>query len=71
MPGPIDELRHQLGGEPSLALTELAPQEQQRLAELIGAARRRQHEALEHAIDNGLGFVPRLARVPVKRALFG
>jgi hypothetical protein len=67
----FDQLRDELGTEPSMALTRLDAVEQQRLAELLAAARRRQRQELEAAIDQGLGFVPRLARGAVKKALFG
>jgi hypothetical protein len=67
----VDQLRDELGTEPSMALKRLDAVEQQRLAELLAAARRRQRKELEAAIDQGLGFVPRLARGAVKKALFG
>ncbi|MHB8692278.1 MAG: hypothetical protein ACYDHH_13630 [Solirubrobacteraceae bacterium] len=67
----VDQLRHELGAEPSKGLRELDPTEQERLAELLAIARRRQRRELEAAIDQGLAFVPRLARGAVKKALFG
>ena len=67
----VDQLRDELGAEPSKGLKELDPAEQERLAELLAVARRRQRQELEAAIDQGLGFVPRLARGAVKKALFG
>ena len=67
----VEQLTRELGGEPSQALRELDAAEQERLAGLIAAARTRQHAALEAAIDQGLSFVPRIARGAVKKALFG
>jgi hypothetical protein len=62
-------LSRELGAEAPEAVRTLSDADQERLAELLGAARRRQGQALSHAIDDGLGFVPRLARVAVKRML--
>jgi hypothetical protein len=67
----VELLRRELGAEPSEAVRELDGAEQERLAGLIASARKRQHAALEAAIDQGLSFVPRLARGAVKKALFG
>lgn len=70
MSAPTERLRHELGTEPPPALRRLAPAEQERLAGALASARRRQRRALEQAIDEGLGIVPRLARAAVKKALF-
>jgi hypothetical protein len=67
----LDSLRTELGAEPSAALTELDDDAQRRLAALVASARRRQQAELERAIDHGLGFVPRLARGAVKKAMLG
>jgi hypothetical protein len=64
-----DQLRHELGAELPPSLNALSDADRARLAELLAAARSRQARALAQAIDEGLGFVPRLARIAVKRVL--
>lgn len=71
MPDSLFALRAELRAEPSPAVRALEDDDQRRLAELIRAAGERQQLALEAAIDHGLGFIPRLARGAVKKALFG
>jgi hypothetical protein len=41
------------------------------LAGALSAERRRQHDALDQAIEAGLGFLPRLLRTAVRKALLG
>ena len=48
----------------------LTDADRERLAGLVGDARRRQAEALDRAIDGGLRHIPRLLRGTVKALLF-
>jgi hypothetical protein len=69
MGDPHADLRRELRAEIPPAIAALSDAEQARLAELLRAARERQRAALERALDDGLGFVPRMLRGPVKKAL--
>ena len=71
MSEPLDELARELGAIPPEPFARLDAAELGRLAELLHAAREQQSRALRAAMDDGLGFVPRVARGAVKRALFG
>jgi hypothetical protein len=62
-------LARELRAELPPAIAGLDAADAERLAELLAGARERQHTALIGAVDDGLGFVPRLLRGPVKRAL--
>jgi hypothetical protein len=64
-----DQLRHELGATLPPSVAALSDADRARLAELLATARQRQARALAQAVDEGLGFVPRLARIAVKRAL--
>jgi hypothetical protein len=65
-----DGLRQELGAELPPAFGELAPADAERLAAMLRDAREQQQRALAQAIDDGLGFVPRLLRGVVRKALF-
>jgi hypothetical protein len=71
MTTPLDGLRRELGADPPPAIAAIAPAHLDTLSQALAAAREQQHEALEAAMDSGLGFVPRLLRGAVKKALFG
>lgn len=62
-------LREQLRTEPPQALSTLPGQDLRHLADAIGAARRRQAEALEAAGEQAFGYVPRLLRGPIRKIL--
>jgi hypothetical protein len=69
--GPLDGLRRELGASPPAAIAALDASEIETLCGLLVSAREHQREALERAVDDGLGFMPRLLRGAVKKALFG
>jgi hypothetical protein len=71
MSEPLDELARELGAPPPEHFGRLDSAQLGRLAELLHSARKQQSNALRAAMDDGLGFVPRIARGAVKRALFG
>lgn len=48
----------------------LDPADRDRLAALVEGATARQSEALDDAIDGGLGHIPRFLRGPVRAVLF-
>jgi hypothetical protein len=62
-------LREQLRGEPPPALSALAGEHLRHLADAVGAARRRQAEALEAAGEQAFAYVPRMLRGPIRRML--
>jgi len=70
MSEPYEDLRRELRAElPATLAQGLTPEEADRLTEVLHAARRRQRDALEQALDGALGFIPGLLRGPVKRVL--
>jgi hypothetical protein len=69
--GALDGLRRDLRASPPAAIASLEASEIETLRGLLVSARERQREALERAVDDGLGFLPRLLRGAVKKALFG
>lgn len=62
-------LREQLRSEPPEGLSALSGAHLRHLADAIGAARRRQAEALEAAGEQAFGYVPRLLRGPIRKIL--
>lgn len=69
--GNIDAaLRDAIGGEPPAEVAELEAAEQRVLAELIADSRQRQQQQLQKALEDALGYLPRLLRAPVRRVLF-
>jgi hypothetical protein len=69
MSDPVADLKRELRAEVPPAIAALPETEVAALAGMLGDARERQRAALERALDEGLGFVPRLLRGPVKKAL--
>jgi hypothetical protein len=69
---PAESLAEHLGGPPPPGLiAALDDDEIERLAGLLAAAREEQAAELDRAMDDALGYVPRLARGTVRRLLFG
>ena len=64
----MSELTTQLPDATDL-LDRLDEAQQQRLAELFEQARSDQQQRLKQAVDDILGFVPRLLRGPIKKIL--
>jgi hypothetical protein len=71
MSDPLAELEHELRAEPPPAIAALTPPELETLYRALADARSAQNEALAKAVDDGLGFLPRIMRGAVKRALVG
>jgi hypothetical protein len=71
MPDPFEALAQELGAAPPPEFERLDPCDLRRLCGLLGGRGEQQSRDLRDAIDDGLGFVPRLARGAAKRALFG
>lgn len=57
--------------EPREILESLTPEESDQLLALMRQAMRDQQRSLDIAIDQGLQVLPRLARIPARRILFG
>ncbi|WP_433662308.1 hypothetical protein ACQPW1_09205 [Nocardia sp. CA-128927] len=57
--------------EPREILESLTPKESDQLLALMRQAMRDQQRSLDAAIDQGLQILPRLARIPARRILFG
>ena len=68
---PAQALALEIRAAPPPSIAALAPDQLEVLRTAVADARARQAEALETAIDDGLGFLPRLMRGAVKRALLG
>ncbi len=60
-----------MGGRLPDGLSTLNDEELAHLAGLLHDAKQRQSEALEAAIEEALGIVPRLVRGSVRKVLFG
>ena len=71
MSDPLSALRDEVRATPPPAFATLAPEQLEVLHRAVADARARQAAALRTAIDDGLGFLPRLMRAAVKRALLG
>lgn len=67
----LDALTRALGAAPPDEIAALDAAQIQHLAEALVQARERQEELLTQAADEGLRFIPRLVRGPVKKVLFG
>lgn len=65
----LDELSRELGADAGF-LAPLSEQELASLRDAIGETRRRQKQALDRAVDKGLGMAPLLLRGALKRVLF-
>lgn len=66
----LAELKQELGGAEIGALSLLSDSEQARLRDSLRAAKRNQKQALDQAIEKGMGMVPALLRLPLKKILF-
>jgi hypothetical protein len=69
MPSVGEDLRRQLNAEVPPSIAALPEGDLETLTRLLHDARIQQRNALEHAIDEGLSFLPRMMRGVVKRAL--
>jgi hypothetical protein len=69
MSDPRADLQRELKADLPPAIAGLPDKQVAKLAVLVGDSRHRQQAALAKALDDGLSFVPRLLRGPVKKAL--
>lgn len=65
----LQRLRDELGSEPPEEFTHLAEAQLATLVMLVRRAREREAAELRRALDQGLSFVPRLARPALLRVL--
>ena len=70
MPDSRETLRRALRSDDAV-LDELTDAESAQLYELLQHARRRQQTSLDESIDVALRYLPRLARGPARKILFG
>lgn len=66
-----EKLEAALGAPIPESFSKLTDEQLGRLADALDAARQRERRELTEAMENGLGFVPRMLRGPVKKVLFG
>jgi hypothetical protein len=71
MSDPLKALQQEIRAVPPASIAALDPGQLEVLGAAVANARARQADALQAAIDDGLGFLPRLMRGAVKRALLG
>lgn len=64
-------LETELGGPPPEGLQALSDDQLRAFTDLLCDAKRRQSGALEAAVEESLEIVPRMARGPVRKMLFG
>jgi hypothetical protein len=69
-PEPVVGLRRELGGDLEV-LAQLAPEECAELLDMVRTAKAAQRQALDDALGQVLGHLPRLVRVPARKILFG
>ncbi|MFB7878432.1 hypothetical protein ACFC06_24570 [Nocardia sp. NPDC056064] len=61
----------ELGGEPADVLSRLTQDEAVTVLTLYQTTRQRRRTDLDRAIDDILGFLPRLVRIPARKIMFG
>lgn len=61
----------ELGGEPADVLGQLTPDEAATVLSLYLSVRQARRAELDTAIDDTLGFLPRLVRIPARKIMFG
>jgi hypothetical protein len=68
---PLARLESELRASPPAGVHALSHDQLEHLAAAIAQARRRQAAAIAAAGERGLGFIPRLLRGPIRKALGG
>ncbi|MFD4433805.1 hypothetical protein [Nocardia sp. NPDC058497] len=58
-------------GEPADVISQLTPDEAVTVLTLYRKARQTRRAELDTAIDDTLGFLPRLVRIPARKIMFG
>ncbi|WP_227980384.1 hypothetical protein [Nocardia spumae] len=64
------ELLAEIGGPPEV-IAQLDQHEAATILALFACARQNQRRSLDRAIDDALGVLPRLIRIPARKILFG
>ena len=67
----LAELQRELRADVPPGIATLQPEDLCHLTSALAARRAAQLEAANEAIENGLGFLPRLLRTVVRKALMG
>ena len=68
---PLADLEHELRGEVPPGIAGLPPERIAHLAASVRDQRHAQRAAADEAIESGLGFLPRVLRLAVRKALMG
>jgi hypothetical protein len=68
---PLADLEHELRAEVPPGIAALPPERIAHLAASVREQRDAQRAAADEAIENGLGFLPRVLRLAVRKALMG
>lgn len=71
MGDPVQDLEHELRAELPPSIAALPAEHLRHLASTLSAQRAAQLRAADEAIDEGLGFLPRVLRTVVRKALMG
>ena len=71
MSDPLADLEHELRAEVPPSIAALPPERVAHLAATLREQRHAQLAAAEEAIESGLGFLPRVLRLAVRKALMG
>jgi hypothetical protein len=66
-----EELAHELRAEPPRSVAALPAEDLRHLTAALAEQRAAQLRAADEAINEGLGFLPRVLRTVVRRALMG
>jgi hypothetical protein len=67
----LAELRRELRADLPPGIAALPPEDLRHLTSSLAGRRAAQLEAADEAISNGLGFLPRVLRAVVRKALMG
>jgi hypothetical protein len=68
---PLADLEHELRADVPPGIAALPPEQIAHLASSVREQRHAQLAAADEAIENGLGFLPRVLRMAVRKALIG
>jgi hypothetical protein len=68
---PVADLEHELRAEVPPGIAALPPEQVAHLAASVRDQRHAQLAAADEAIESGLGFLPRVLRMAVRKALMG
>ena len=71
MSDPLSDLERELRAEVPPGIAALPPERVAHLAATLREQRHAQRAAADEAIESGLGFLPRVLRLAVRKALMG